>query len=126
MSDTVKSYPKMAKVLGEQHGNRSIINDRYSGHAMVSVDQNGTEIRTWETWERPNVPQTTDVGVRFYRVKSSDALRPDIIAQRTLGNAKLWWWILYSNKLFDPSQLKAGITLIIAQPPYTVSQNMRW
>jgi hypothetical protein len=122
----MNSYPKMAKVLGEQHGNRSIINDRYSGHSMVAVDHNGTEIRTWETWERPNIPETTDRGVKFYRVKSSDAFRPDIVAQKALGNSKLWWWILYSNKLFDPSQLKTGLTLVIAQPPYTVSQNMRW
>lgn len=91
--------------------------DRYYRHSNVVITRRGIPVRTYETWERPQVPGSLEDGSKFFYVKPQDSFRADIVAQRTLGDSALWWWILFSNNMIDITQLIPGITLQISRPP---------
>jgi hypothetical protein len=38
----------------------------------------------------------------YYRVVSSDLMRPDMISYKNYGTVKYWWIILYVNGIGDP------------------------
>jgi hypothetical protein len=50
----------------------------------------------------------------YYRVKSSDLLRPDIISYKCYGSVDYWWIILLVNNITNPfTDLVEGIILTI-------------
>lgn len=89
---------------------------RYSGHQFVHVAVGNRSYRTIETWEAPARPPVMERGSRYFYVRLGDSHRPDRIAATAFGTWAYWWWLMYSNNLYDPLQLVPGVTLQINRP----------
>lgn len=92
---------------------------RYSRHRIITVKIGpDREFRTIETWEKPLVPaENGGRGERYFYVDAAYSYRSDLIAYNVFGTPLYNWWVLYSNGMYDDSQLVPGKTLRIIAPP---------
>jgi hypothetical protein len=50
----------------------------------------------------------------YYRVNTTDLMRPDMISFNVYGTVKYWWLLMFVNGIFDPfNDLSAGQRLTI-------------
>jgi hypothetical protein len=70
-----------------------------------------TEAGEWFIEWKP--PRFGVVPERLYVVTDADRDRPDTIAEKTLGDVRLWWEIMVYNSIQDPMSLETGDKLRI-------------
>jgi hypothetical protein len=56
----------------------------------------------------------TEYPVRYYRLTSSDVMRPDLISWQFYQTVDFWWLVCYVNKIINPLRdLVPGQVIII-------------
>lgn len=88
---------------------------RYKGMKNVKIKDNVSDVRytTIDTWDGIDMSKYENASAKYYKVKLSDMYRPDLIAYKAFNNPDMYWWVLYSNGIFDSESLSVGDTLRI-------------
>lgn len=89
---------------------------RYAAVEIVTTVDDRGELVRW--FRRRFLPATEDVGVSHEHVVRAGE-RLDLIADREIGDAELWWQVADANRAIRPADLtdEPGRRLRIAVPP---------
>lgn len=67
----------------------------------------------FDIWEPP-LEYTPQRGDQIHTVTSADAGRPDLIAYKYYNNVRLYWVLMYVNRILHPiNELTPGVKLIV-------------
>jgi nucleoid-associated protein YgaU len=89
---------------------RTKIITRYDGKTRIRLDSGELTLRNLKESDIFAIPSSNDLS---HRVTVDEDMRPDLVALRFYGDARLYWVILAANDLRDPGDLKRNMLIRI-------------
>lgn len=80
------------------------VRSRYRRHRLIEL--NG--VVSQESWIPPEFP--VHENDKVHRVRTSERLRLDLIANEYYGDQNLWWVIAFANDILDPFMELNGVS----------------